>query len=87
MAWNIKGRAGTLKCGGRVAATFKDWEARITEEGRWRVTSTVVDTDPYWLEHGTTFRVALEMGTRGGVNLPVEVVSRDPLEFLMEIPA
>jgi hypothetical protein len=85
-AWKIRGKAGRLKTGSRPAATLGPWDARHIEGERWQFTFESFEPDPYWFEHGTTFKAVLVMG-RGDISGAVEIVSRDPLILEMEIPA
>jgi hypothetical protein len=83
--WAIKGTAGSLRAGSREAAAFKDWDAGVLPDGRWRISATNTTADPYWLENGTSFRAVLTMG-KGEVRGTAQIVSIEPLVFDMEIP-
>lgn len=83
--WAIRGTAGTLRAGSRVAATLTGWEAGRLPDGRWRITVTTHAPDPYWLENGSSFFAVLQMG-RGTARGVAEIVSREPLVFDMENP-
>lgn len=84
MKWAIKGAAGRLRAGSRLAATLRRWEARHVEGKRWRFEFEGYDADPYWFEHGDNFKMTLDMG-RSVVSGPATIVSRDPLIVEMEI--
>jgi hypothetical protein len=89
VAWKIRGHTGRLRAGSRPAATFGSWDARPLGDNRWEITTSggLTESDPYWLEHGTSFTAVLEMGKNGGgIRVPAEIVHRDPLVFQIEIP-
>lgn len=81
--WQIKGAAGSLKTGGRLAAQISGWEAKPDGEGGWRVTATTTEVDAYWLENGTRFRAALTMG-KGELRGVATLISLEPLTFDLE---
>lgn len=82
--WAISGAAGVLKAGSRTAAEFASWQATRQEDGSWRITATVVETDPYWLENATALKAVLRMG-RGDVRGSASLVCVEPLVFDMRI--
>lgn len=88
MPWKIKGAGGRLRAGSRPAASFGDWEASYLASGRWLITARLRESDPYWLENGTSFTVVLETGKQGGgIRVPVAaLVSTDPLAFEIDPP-
>lgn len=84
-AWAVSGDGGRLRCGSRLAATFGKWEASYLGGSQWRIIAKPVQTDAYWLEHGSQFRATLRIG-RGEVTLRTEVVMTSPtLVFDMEV--
>lgn len=82
--WSIKGAAGSLRAGSRLAASFGRWEAGHQPDGRWRIEAQSVVPDPYWLENASSFTGVLAMG-RGDVRGAATIVSVEPLVFDMEI--
>jgi hypothetical protein len=83
--FQISGVAGYLTAGSRVAAQCVGWSASRQEDGRWRITTERHVADPYWLEHGASFKATLVIG-KGEVKGRAEIVSLEPLIFDMEIP-
>ena len=59
----ITGKAGELRCGGRVAARLTDWEL-VRSGDQSHLTAVLLDADDYYLEHVERFDVLLVMGNR-----------------------
>lgn len=88
-SFRVRGRAGRLATGSRTAAMLGPWEARHLggESGlRWRFEFETFQPDVYWFENGSRFRLILEIGHRGLVHGPCDIVCRDPLMVDMEVP-
>lgn len=60
---NIKGVAGTLVAGGRVAARLRDWTIEHLEVGSV-IRAAMEPVAPFWLEHSPRFDVVLQVGSR-----------------------
>lgn len=84
-AWAIRGAAGRLRAGSRPAASLGAWEAKHVDGQRWRFTFESYTPDPYWFEHGSSFKVTLSMG-KSELRAPCEITSRDPLIIELEMP-
>ena len=59
----IKGIAGTLLAGGRIAARLRDWTIEHLETGSM-IRAAVESVIPFWLEHSSHFDVVLQVGSR-----------------------
>ncbi len=65
MAFVAKGQSGSLRVGGRAAASLGEWTFTAGQEGQdggaWRVTAAVAAADPYWLDRGGPYELRLTL--------------------------
>ena len=61
MSLHVTGKAGSLRVGGRVAATLEDWSFRKEDPPQvaWHITARAVDQDSLLLEAGIPIEVRL----------------------------
>lgn len=57
----IRGHAGALRVGGRLAATLGRWTYEGTPEG-WTVLARLVSRDEHWLRSRGAFLLTIEVG-------------------------
>ncbi len=86
--WKVFGKAGRLATGHRTAAMLGPWEARYLGGMSWRFDFEQYEPDLYWFENGSRFKLILEIGHRGLVHGPCEIVYHDGKHLLvdMEVP-
>lgn len=65
MPFVAKGRAGSLRVGGREAAVLGEWSLAAGQQGQdagaWRVTAAVTSADAYWLGRGGPYELRLTL--------------------------
>lgn len=84
-AWKVRGSAGRLKAGSRLAATLGPWKAEHIDGERWRFTFDSFEPDVYWQDGRTDYKAILDIG-RGDIRGEAEIVGLDPLVIEMEVP-
>lgn len=58
MPFVVTGASGSLRVGGRVAATLTHWEARSGEQDT-TITARLEEKDDYWLDSGGPYELRL----------------------------